>query len=124
MTCYALAAYPRVGSLASFVFKTKREAYVKLLELLRLNEVSECKDFVSEQDWRGLDMLLEEYPDLPVLEWSIDERMVETENHTDELIEVIQYLIQNQPGTEQFDRWWPARVTAARAVLAKAGGAS
>lgn len=41
---------------------------------------------------------------------------------TKELVEALKYLIQDQPGTGQFDRWWEVRVQAARAAIAKATG--
>jgi hypothetical protein len=38
------------------------------------------------------------------------------------LIEATEYLIQDHPGTEKFEAWWPERVKDARAAIAKARG--
>jgi hypothetical protein len=39
-----------------------------------------------------------------------------------DMLEALQYLIQDRPGTESFDKWWEIRVQAARAAIAKAVG--
>ena len=118
MNLFTLACYPRHGTLFAFVFATKREAYIKLLEVLRLSDDGECKDCIDGSQWRRLDEQLEDYPDLPLLEWAIEEQP----DPAPKLLEACKALL------DATDLDTPAQLERARvqakAAIAKAGGAS
>lgn len=39
-----------------------------------------------------------------------------------DMLEALQYLIQDKPGTESFEKWWELRAQAARDAIRKATG--